>query len=92
MRMFSLLDYQHLILGLFLGLGAALVLYMSFRSAHYLKESKGREKLDQGEPSDVEGPETGRNRVPVVLLFLYGGFIVWFIFYVIYFGLRGGPL
>ena len=92
MRIFTLLDFQHLILGLFLGLGAALVLYMSFRSAHYLKESKEREEPEPREPPGIEEVESGRNRVPAVLLFLYAGFIVWFIFYVIYFGLKGGPL
>jgi hypothetical protein len=66
MRIFTLLDFQHLVLALFLGSIAALLVYLGFR--HHSRP------------------------VPAVLVFLYIGFAVWAICYVIIFGIFGGPI
>lgn len=34
----------------------------------------------------------GNNSIPPVLVFLFIGFIVWFICYVVFFGFLGGPV
>jgi hypothetical protein len=92
-RFFTLIDFQHLILALFLGLAAALVIYLAFRYT-----GKRQPEEDSGEGADTapsEYPEGFRiedNPVPPVLILLFLGFIVWFIFYVIIFGIHGGPV
>ena len=92
MRFFEVLDFQHLVVAVFLGLVAALVIYISFRGDHYRRKDSGLEEPHEGEPGGPEKPGAGSNPIPPVLIFLYAGFIVWLIVYVIYFGLRRGPL
>ena len=77
-------------LALFLGLIAALVTYLGFRSGRYASR-RGTElpPVESGYPDGIEARD---NPVPPVLIFLYLGFLVWFIFYVIFFGLKRGPL
>ncbi len=90
MRLLALLDAQHLILGIFLGVICAIVIYLGFRSAMFTKpRSKKRERLESGYP---DGLEIGDNPFPPLLLFLFLGFVAWFIFYVIFFGVQRGPL
>ena len=66
MRVFGILDMQHVVLALFLGAVAALVVYLAFR--------------DRSRP------------VPAVMVFVYVGFAVWAVLYVIFFGILGGPI
>jgi hypothetical protein len=66
MRIFTLVDFHHLVLALFLGAVAALLIYLGFR--------------DRSRP------------IPAVLLFVYAGFAVWTILYVVFFGFLGGPI
>ena len=93
MRFFTLIDFQFLILALFLGLVAALVVYLAFR---YTGGRKPEEDSGGGsEAAHSEYPEgfrIGDNPVPPVLILLFLGFIVWFIFYVFIFGIHGGPI
>ena len=89
MRLFALLDAQHLILGIFLGLIGAIVIYLGFRSARFAKPRKQGEERESGYP---DGLEIENHPVPLLLLFIFLGFIVWFIFYMIFFGLLRGPL
>ena len=90
MRLFALLDAQHLILGIFLGVICAILIYLGFLSARYAKpRNREEEKRESGYP---DGLEIGNNPLPPLLLFLLVGFVIWFIFYVIFFGLQGGPL
>ncbi|HME43142.1 MAG TPA: hypothetical protein VKF36_08665 [Syntrophorhabdales bacterium] len=89
MRLFSMLDAQHLILGIFLGLICAILIYLGFRSARFTKPRKQGEERESGYP---DGLEIGNNPVPPLLLFLFIGFVVWFIFYVIFFGVQRGPV
>ncbi len=90
MRLFALLDAQHLILGIFLGVICAIAIYLGFRSAMFARPgSKAEEKPESGYP---DGLEIGNKPFPPLLLFVLLGFIAWFVFYVIFFGLRRGPL
>ena len=94
MRLFSLIDFHHFILALFLGMAAALVIYLAFR---YGPETRRRGEHDNparegsyGENTDVPGAE--HNPAPPVLIFLFLGFVVWLICYVVFFAIRGGPV
>ncbi len=90
MRFFSVLDYQHELLGAVLGLVTALLLYLAFRSYYFTR--KGNEELTEPKvdyPDELHGVD---HRAPPFLLFIILGFIVWFFFYVIIFGVRGGPI
>jgi hypothetical protein len=66
MRIFSLIDFRHLELALFLGVVAALAIYLGFR--------------DRSRP------------VPAVMIFVYAGFAVWAVLYLVFFGIMGGPI
>ena len=66
MRIFALLDFQQVVLALFLGVVAALLIYLGFR--------------DRSRP------------VPAVMIFVYAGFAVWAVLYVVFFGVFGGPI
>jgi hypothetical protein len=93
MRFFPLLDFQHFVIALFLGLAAALVVYLAFR---YMGNRR-REQDDGGEEVEAsseypEGLEVGDNPMPPVLIFIFLGFVVWFVFYVVIFGILGGPV
>ena len=69
MRFFDMLNTQHLILGVFFGLIAALLVYIGFG-----------------------GSRSKNPPLPTVVLFVFIGFAVWFVCYVIFWGLKGGPL
>ena len=88
MRLFALLDVQHLILGIFLGAIGAILVYLGFRSATYARTRK-QEERESGYP---DGLEIENHPVPPLLLFLFLGFVAWFIFYVIFFGVLGEPI
>jgi len=89
MRLFALLDAQHLILGIFLGLICAILIYLGFRSTRFAEPRKQDEERESGYP---DGLEIENHPFPPLLVFLFIGFVVWFIFYVIFFGLQRGPL
>ena len=89
MRLFALLDAQHLILGIFLSLICAILIYLGFRSARFVKPRKQGEERESGYP---DGLEIENHSFPPLLLFLFLGFVTWFILYVIFFGLLRGPL
>ena len=85
MRFFSLLDFQYIVLLLFLGIVFLIALYLAFT----------HDDNDEGEEMREAHPEAIREQdgpVPLVLMFLYLGFIIWAIVYVVIIGIRGNPL
>ncbi len=92
MRFFDMLNTQHLILGIFFGLIASLLVYIVFGGFYYAAD----EKEGGGEPgedfSHEEDVRPKRRPLPSVVLFLFIGFVVWLVCYVIFQGLKGGPL
>jgi hypothetical protein len=95
MRFFALVDFQHFVLAFFLGLAAALVVYLAFRYTGRSKGSPGEGgPVEAGGklPEYPEGLKVGDNPVPPVLILLFLGFVVWFIGYVFVFGIFGGPM
>jgi hypothetical protein len=100
MRLFTLIDFHHFLLALFLGGAAAIVVYLAFR---YGGGSNGKEadagEGEGGENIDGEayhrypdGIGIGDNPMPPVLMFVLIGFIVWLICYAVFFGIFGGPV
>ena len=93
MRLFTLIDFHHFLLGLFLGVVAALLLFFAFRSTGNGRNGTAGEGPDKGEFEEYpEGVRIGNNPVPPVILFLFVAFLVWFVVYVVFFGILGGPV
>ena len=92
MRFFYILNTQHLILGVFFGLIASLLVYIGFGGFYYStgKDETGGEGGEDFERREELHPK--RRPLPSVVLFLFIGFVVWFVCYVIFQGLKGGPL
>jgi hypothetical protein len=87
MRLFTLLDTQDLILGIFLGTFCAILIYLGFRSTRFAQPR--RQKRESGFP---DGLEIENHPFPPLLRFLWLGFAAWLIIYVIFFGWKRGPL
>ena len=95
MRLFTLIDFHHFLLGLFLGVAAAIVIFLAFRYGG--RETGGNENGGGGDlPAHSEeypeGLRIRNNPVPPVIVFVFIGFVVWFVFYVIFFGIFGRPV
>jgi ABC-type antimicrobial peptide transport system permease subunit len=92
MRFFDFLNTQHLILGIFFGLIAALLVYIGFGASYYStgKEEGGEEREEAFAHRENLRPES--RPLPTIVLFLLIGFAVWLVCYVIFRGLEGGPL
>jgi len=86
MRYFTLLDFQYVVLLVFLGLTALILIYLAFSGYH--KERGRRKRRDETEDYP-EGIQVERNRIPPILIFIYVSFIIWALGYLIVIGLRG---
>lgn len=89
MRYFFLQDYQHWLLSAFLGLVLALLVYLAFSSYRYSR-ARADEKAEE-EFTYPDGLKGRSHPTPPFILFLYFGFVVWAIFYVIFIGILSGP-
>jgi hypothetical protein len=89
MRFFPLQDYQHWLLSVFLGLALAILIYLAFRSYGHSRARAGERANEEFDyPDGLRGKDFP---TPPFILFLYCGFVVWAIFYVIFIGIRSGP-
>ncbi|HSR10950.1 MAG TPA: hypothetical protein VLS90_05860 [Thermodesulfobacteriota bacterium] len=90
MRFFWVLDYQHFVLGAALGIVSAILVYLTFRFYYYTKE-RGDELMEQkfDYPDEIHGVN---HPSPPHVTFVIIGFIVWAIFYILIFGIYGGPI
>ena len=85
MRYFDLLDFQYIVLALFIGIAATILLYVAFGWAALSLKSKK-------EPDEFpEGLHMERNPVPPILAFIYTAFFIWAVAYLIVEGIKGGP-
>jgi hypothetical protein len=85
MRYFNLLDFQYIVLALFIGIAVTILLYVAFGgSALSLKRKKAPEEF-------AEGLQIEKNPVPPILVFVYTAFFIWAVVYMIVEGIRGGP-
>lgn len=92
MRFFDILNTQHLILGLFFGLIAALLVYIAFGGFYYSTGKEGGAGESEEDFAHKEEFPSKHRPLPTVVLFLFIGFLVWLVCYVIFRGLKGGPL
>ena len=90
MRFFFLQDYQHWLLAVFLGLVLAILVYLGF-TAYSDSSARADEKAEQ-EFTYSDGLRGKNFPTPLFILFLYLGFIVLLIIYVIFIGILGGPI
>lgn len=88
MRYFGLLDFQYVILLVFLGLTALLLLYLAFGSHVFTREKKEKPQELEDYP---DGIQVRNKAIPPILIFIYVGFVIWAIAYVILIGARGVP-
>ena len=90
MRFFFLQDYRHWLLGLFLGIILAVLIYLALRSYRYSTERSGEEAGETFRyPDGIEGRDFPP---PLFLVLLVVSFAVWMVCYVIYVGILGGPI
>ena len=92
MRFFAIPDFQHEILAVFLGLVTVLLIYLALRSYRYSRERKDEKGAGEEEFYESIGVRIKNHPVPPFLLFVILGFIIWFFFYVVIFGVKGGPI
>lgn len=84
MRLFSSLDLKYVFLAIFMGLGALLVLWISFKGYDDHHGEKAHELEHY-----PEGIRTGRGPVPALLLIIYVGFVIWALAYLWKVGVQG---
>ena len=82
MRYFTLLDFQHWVLALFLGLLAVILIYVAWRLYPEQKDTAGIIP-----PAD-HTPDS--NPIPPILIFVSVGALLWALGYVIVEGMLGG--
>ncbi len=86
MQYFPLVDLQHWLLAIFLGLVSLILVYLAFGS------HASREKGAEGERAKRDilfGEETEKNPTPPILIFVYVGAVVFAVAYLILIGIRG---
>jgi hypothetical protein len=74
-RIFTLIDSRHLLIAFSLGVVAAMAIYLAFRFT----------SAQHSEAANVHNP------VPPLLILVIAGFLIWFVIYVVFFGLQGRP-
>jgi len=87
MRFFDVLDFQYLILTIFLALVAVILIYLGFQSYSF---SRRREE-EEREEEFPGGIRVQNHSIPPFLIFVVIGFVIWAMVYVILYGLRGEP-
>jgi hypothetical protein len=84
MRYFPLLDFQYTVLLFFFGLAFLMLIWLAFA----YEEREGEQNIREEYP---DGLRDGSGPVPLLLIFLYLGFIIWAVAYVVVIGIQGHP-
>jgi len=87
MRYFTLLDFQHWVLALFLGLLAVIFIYIGWR--FYPTPEEGEETANERLHT---GHATGTHPIAPILIFIYIGALLWALGYVVVEGILGGAI
>ena len=87
MRFFFLQDYQHWVLAVFLGMVLAILVYLGFTA--YSDSGARSGKKGEEEFTYPDGIRGKNFATPLFILFLYLGFFIWAILYVIFVGMKG---
>ena len=89
MRFFFLQDYRQWLLAVSLGLVLAILVYLAFKSYAYSRARMGEKtEHELGYPDGLRGKDSP---TPHFFFFLYLGFVIWAIFYVVLIGIEGAP-
>ena len=86
MRFFPLLDFEHMVLAFFLGLGVLIFLYAAWTGYPPRRE----EEAPHAEGKN--GVEAEHHPMVPMLRFLYAAVALWALVYVIVYGVFGGPI
>lgn len=86
MRYFTLLDFQHWVLALFLGLLAVIFVYIGWR---FYPDPEEKEITEEQLHS---GHAPGARPIAPILIFIYVGAIIWALGYAIVEGIMGGAI
>lgn len=88
MRYFILLDFQHMVLAIFLGLLALLVVYVAWRGY----PARGEKEEPLSEEELFSGHGTATPPLPPLLVLIYVGAILWLLAYAVVNGIFGGAI
>ena len=93
MRFFALVDFKYMILALFLGLVSFILVYMAWGSYPSHRTPRSEEELKERRGHEIQtGHDAEKNPVAPFLIFIYLGVGLWSIAYMIFVGIRGGPV
>lgn len=88
MRYFTVIDFQHVVLLLFLGAVVFVILYVAFGGYRLpSREEQPHVELEEY-PGDIKVGDSG---IPPLVIFVIVGFIAWALGYLIVIGLLSGP-
>lgn len=88
MRYFTIIDFQDMVLALFLGLGVLILIYLSWSG--YSRE-KDEKELDRGDDSELISRH-GHNPASPALIVIYVGVFLMALIYFVFHGVLGGPI
>jgi hypothetical protein len=90
MRFFSLLDFQHWVLAVFLGMTGVILVYLAF-GGYARRRTEGLEAVQPpGIPGEGEAPPRDEhNPIPPLLLVTYLGIVATAVGYMVFIGIRG---
>jgi len=77
-----------MVLALFLGLGALILIYLSWAGYRRTRDDK---ELDTDNDNELISRH-GRNPIAPVLIILYAGIALWALIYLVFIGIKGGPI
>ena len=88
MRFFVLYDFQNVVLLSFLGSIILVLLYMAFGKLGATGRSPKAEKTSEEHSREIR---SAKKPIPLILIFVYAGFLIWTVVYVLFVGIRGNP-
>lgn len=90
MPYFPLVGWQHWVLAIFLGLISLILVYLAFGSHAGRREEKAGEGPEEERDLEIlRGHDGEKNPVPPLLVFIYGGVILFAVGYLIVIGIWG---
>ncbi|MBI5441814.1 MAG: hypothetical protein HY900_11465 [Deltaproteobacteria bacterium] len=93
MRYFSLVDFKDAALAYLLGIVAVILVYMAWSSYPMRRIPRSKEEIRRLEGHEIEsGHHAEENPVAPFLVLVYVGIAAWAVAYMIFVGVRGGPV
>lgn len=88
MRFFPLLDFQYWVMSILLGVVAAILVYTAWASYPRSAKDVKSEEVEHLGDHEIETPHAAEgNPIPPYLIFVYIGFAIWALCYMIYVGI-----